>query len=663
MSTYNHEEWDGYDLPYFPQKVSIPDAIDLHTEAEEDVDPITYEVVRHSLWNINREHGSTIQNLSVSTITLETKDFQTGILTENAEFVFFGPYLQWFAGTMDLLTNWIMENRGDSPGISEGDIFLNNDTWIGSPHQPDVALVAPVFHDGEIFCWVSNLMHQSDVGGTVAGSFCPNAEDIFWDPPLLPPIKIVDNGEIDEEVEHLYRRQSRTPQQLAMDLRAGIAGIESARSRISELIERYSAASVKGTMRTLIDSGEHSFQEEILSKIPDGTWRERVYDERARGDDDGVYTVELTLRKENDQLYFSNKGTADQVGVINQPFSAWRGNILGVANLLIQPEQMGATGGMMRAINFEPEPGTLNCPTYGAAVSTAGIYQNILQNTLAHSVISKMLLSSDDEELREKAASPVNGQWQLQMAEGTNQRGDYYVAPFLDGMYGSSGATLEHDGAFSNGFYLIPDGEAPSIEAYERDWPMLYLYRGEHQDTAGAGTRRSGNGGRIAYTPHKGSMELGVYMADGVPKTPGIFGGYPGSRGETRVVHGSDVNDRFAAGDHPSDFQSLSGDVELTVGKGDPIDLDDDSVVEWWWASFGGLGDPILREPERVAADVSDDTISNEHARDTYGVVLDNEGELDVDATEARRQAMRDDRLDRASTAEELGIPERGDNA
>lgn len=660
MATQDFEDWNGEQLPYVPADVTIPDTVELHEDYEKEVDPVSYEVVRHSLWNINREHGNTIENLSVSPITLETRDFQTGLLTENAEFVFFGPYLQYFAGTMDLIANWIMENRGEEPGINEGDIFLHNDPWVGTPHQPDVALMAPVFHEGEIFCWVSNLMHQNDVGGTVAGSFCPNAQDVFWDPPLFPPMKIVDRGDIVEEKEAIYRRQSRTPQQLSMDLRAGIAGINSSRNRVTSLIDEYRAETVKGTMRQLIDSGERSFQD-ILADIPDGTWRERVYQERAITGDDGVYRLELTLRKEGDQLYFDNSGTEDQVGAINQPFAGWRGSIIAMVNLLLQPERMGATGGMMRSLNFEPEPGTITCPEYGAAVSAAGIYGNEVACSMANSVISKMLLCANDKGLREKAMGTTQAQWQLSIGEGTNQRGDYYVAPMLDGVIGSTGPTPTKDGDFADGHVWIPEGQGPNVEAYERDWPILYLYRGEHQDTAGAGKRRSGNGGRLAYTLHGGTMALGVYTAEGIPKTSGILGGYPGSRGETRAIHNSNVNKQFADGDLPTDIQNLDGEEELTVGKGAPLELDDDSVVEWWWGSCAGYGDPITREPELVADDVRNGMVSKNHAVETYGVIVDDTGTVDKVATDQRRQEIRRERLKSSTTVDELDLNEGGD--
>jgi len=58
------------------------------------VDPVTFEVIRYSLMNINLEHGQTIQRLAVSPVTMVTRDFQPSIITESGDLVFLGPYLQ-----------------------------------------------------------------------------------------------------------------------------------------------------------------------------------------------------------------------------------------------------------------------------------------------------------------------------------------------------------------------------------------------------------------------------------------------------------------------------------------------------------------------------------------------------------------------------------------
>ena len=79
-------------------------------------------MIRHSFWNANEEHGEIITNLAVSPITLETRDFQTAIITGDGEILFFGPYLQYLAGFMDMVSKFIVETRGAD--IAPGDMWL-----------------------------------------------------------------------------------------------------------------------------------------------------------------------------------------------------------------------------------------------------------------------------------------------------------------------------------------------------------------------------------------------------------------------------------------------------------------------------------------------------------------------------------------------------------
>lgn len=637
--------WDGVNHAYIPySELRVPDALKLHTTGVADVDPVTYEVVRHSLWNANEEHGSIIANLSVSPISLETRDFQTAIITESGEILFFGPYLQYLAGFMDMVAKFIIEKRGAD--IRPGDMWLVNDPWVGTAHQPDVNLLCPVFWEGKLFCWVANNVHQNDIGGTVPGSFCTNAKDIFYDPIVIPPVRIVKNDEIDPDIEAFYRRQSRTPFNLALDLRACIAGNNAARQRVLGLIERYGADTVKGVMHRILDASQSSFKS-LLATIPDGSWSERCYQEVAVTGDRGTYRVELHLRKDGERLTFSNHGTDKQVGAINLPFAALRGTTLAAVNVLTIPEQMGVIGGAARQVSYDVIPGTLTCPDYGVAVSPAGVYATELSMAMANSVLSKMLLCSTDAKVRSKALSVTPAQWHIHIHAGVNQKGSYYVGPMLDAMIGTTGATPTEDGTFANGVWWIPEGRGPNVETYERDWPMLYLYRREDRDSGGAGRVRGGNGGRLAYIPYQGDVTIGVYSAEGVPKTPGIFGGLPGSIGETRFVKATDVLELLKQGKIPDNIDDLKGDLEPVANKGVALPVGAQDVLEWNWGGSGGYGDPLTRDPTLVARDLSTSRISEAAANDEYGVVLRN-NEVDADATFRRRKQLRNERLRRA---------------
>lgn len=627
--------WDGDRHAYIPpREPKIPASLRLQTDAAVDIDPITYEVVRYGLWNANAEHVRVIENLAVSPIAVEIRDFQPCILTETAELLYFGPCLQYMSGSLDVMVRYVMEHRGDH--IEDGDMWLCNDPIVGTAHQPDVGLMCPVFIDDELFCWVTNIVHQNDIGGTVPGSFCSNAADAFWDPPSFPPFKIVEHNQVVADMESLYRRCSRTPENLSLDLRASIAGNHAARNRIVALTHKYGKEVVKGVMRRVLDASQRAF-EAVLDTIPDGTYSEQLIQEAAMTGDRGTYPVRTTVTKRGHELIFDNHGTHAQVGAINVGFAGWRGSILGAINVLLLAEQMGCVGGAARLCRFEPDPGTITAPDWGAAVSPAGMYATEVAVSLSNAIVTKMMLASSDEALRHRALATDGAQWGAHFVAGTNQHGDYYVGGMGDNMLGAGAATWRRDGDFADGHFWIPEGRGPNIERYESDWPILYLFRREHVDSGGAGRFRSGNAGEIAYMSHRGDSALGVYTTEAIPKTMGVLGGGPGSLTKTRLLRSTSVRALFAQGQLPQDLDVLGGHDEPLANKGVGLALTEDDVIYWNWLAPGGYGDPMTRDPERVAADVQGGSVSPDAAERVYAVVLNGDGTADVAATEKLR--------------------------
>lgn len=648
--------WDGTTHAFIPDGAPVvPPNLTLHRDAATDIDPITYEVVRHGLWNANAEHVRVIENLAVSPIAVEIRDFQPCILTEDAELLYFGPCLQYMAGMLDVQTRYVLEHRGER--VRDGDMWLCNDPIVGTAHQPDVALMCPVFIDSELFCWSANICHMNDIGGTVPGSFCPNAQDAFWDPPSFPPFKIVEDGRISPDMEALYRRCSRTPENLSLDLRATIAGNHAASTRIRALVAKYGKAVVKGVMRRILDASQRAF-EGALDTIPDGVYSERLINEVSMTGDRGTYPVQTTVTKSGRTLTFDNVGTHAQAGAINVGFAAWRGSILGAINVLLLADQMGCVGGAARACRFDPDPGTITCPDWGAAVSPAGVYATETAISTGNAVITKMMLASTDAGIRGRALSPDGAQWGCHFVSGVNQRGDYYVGGMGDNMLGASGACWNRDGEFANGHFWIPEGRGPNVELYERDWPILYLFRREHANSGGAGRFRSGNGGEIAYVMHGGASELGLYTNEGIPKTNGTFGGDPAALLRTRVIRDTEVRARFAAGELPQDLDTVGGQDALLGGKGTGLALTQDDVLYWNWSPAGGYGDPLTRDPALVAADVADGSVTEEAADRVYAVVLQ-DGAVDGGATTALRRSRLLHRLQAAGAGRDALVAER----
>ncbi len=127
---------------------------------------------------------------------------------------------------------WTLEHRAGNVGIREGDIFVQDDPWVGTNHQMDVAVYAPIFVDGRLFCWVYNCVHQQELGGVEPGGFVQQAPDTFWEATAFPPMKLVEGGVWREDLVDAWIRRSRLPELCHLELKSQVSGVEFARARV-----------------------------------------------------------------------------------------------------------------------------------------------------------------------------------------------------------------------------------------------------------------------------------------------------------------------------------------------------------------------------------------------------------------------------------------------
>ncbi len=638
--------FDGRRSGYVPPKrLSISKKLRLHTTYRKSIDPVTFEVIRHALWNVNEEHGATIQRLSGSPVAMYALDLNPSILTEDAEFVYFGPYMQYMSGVTDTQVKWTLENRSDNPGIRDGDMFLANDPWVGAAHQMDVMLLCPVFWKGELFCWVTNCLHQYDIGGITPGSFCPSARDAFDEGILLPPIKIIEDNEIRKDIEEVYLRSSRKPSAVALDFRAQLAGNMTAKQRVLQLIGKYGAEVVKGVMKKILTDGEAAFLKK-LSLLPDGVWRDRTYVECCRPGDRQVHRVMLTLKKIKNRLIFENEGTGPQAGGINATYSGWRGAIMVALNELMCWEQYYAVGGALRHVEFNPTPGTLNCADFPASVSTAPVQCMEISLYPAYNVLSKMLYPAPQLR-RDIMCIGGTSQWPATIFRGIDQWGERYGYILVDPIGGAIGAFSHADGISTGGQARTPICKLPNVEHTEQSFPVLFLYRKEIRDSGGAGKFRGGLSAESCFIPHGTDVITHDTLSSGnaVPTSTGMMGGYPGAVNRYRFLKDSNIQKRFSDSRLVNDIDELEGTPETLQLRQQDFSQHQSDVYAVLWSAAGGFGDPLERDPAKVAADVENGDVSEKAALEVYGVVLGDER-----GTARRRAEIRARRIhDRSS--------------
>lgn len=652
-------QWDGRTYPYAPpKKLSIAPGLKLHTKAKRAIDPVTYEVVRHAMWNVNVEHGNTIMKISGSPICAYGHDFNPCLLDEKGDFVFFGPFLQYLGSATTSAVKWTLENRSANPGIEEGDIFLTNDPWIGATHQSDVTLIAPLFCDGELFCWVGNTLHQWDLGGTSPGGFNPQAPDVFWEAGCIPPIKIVERGRLRRDLEEEYIRRSRMPQLVALDLRAEIAGCHIALERMTALIRRYGPETIKGVIRKLQNDSEKTFVER-LKTIPDGTWREVGWIEMANTEDRHIYRNSLVLTKRGDKLIFSNEGTDLQAGTLNCTMVAWKGAIASMICAQMLFDQMFVVEGAYRHCEFNAIPGTLTCASYPAAVSAAPALTLLQTIALSGLVISKMLACSSDRELRKEVQSCMGAaMYPVAAFSGMDQRSAPFASFLLDPVGAALAGLSWRDGVDTGGWPWDLQSTMPNVEEHEWFYPILYLWRRELANSGGAGRFRGGNSGELAFIPHK-TDRLTFFTATGqaaVPP-PGLFGGFPPSTTRYSMKRQACVRSYMSeTGKLPAGLEDLPGKVEYLAPKSFNIPALPDDVFVLAWAGAGGYGDPLERDPELVKRDLENQNVSAQWASQVYGVAFTEKGEVDAAATQRNRERLRAARLANAPRKEHFEV-------
>jgi len=652
MNAQQEIKWDGRTYPYVPSSpLRVDPALHLHRSVADELDPITMEVIRYAMWNINVEQGNTLLSVSGSPIAAYGHDFNPCLLDESGDFVFFGPFLQYLSSASGSAVKWTLENRSTNPGIRDGDIFLTNDPWVGAIHQADVCIFAPLFWEEELFCWFANTLHQWDLGGTTPGAFNPISQDVYWEAGCIPPVRIVEKGVLRKDLEEEYTRRSRMPALVALDLRAQITACNVARERMRQLITKYGPEVVKGVMKRLQDDSESAFVKR-LETIPDGRWAESSWVELAREGDRHVYRNVVGLTKKGNRLIFDNKGTAPQIGSINCAAIAWKGAIASMISAQILFDQMFVIEGAYRHMEFRPEPGTLTSAKFPAGVVSAPPTVLLQTIGLAGLVISRMLYCSTDEALRKEVQSCMGTLcFPIDAIAGTDQRGNPYASFLLDPVGAALGALSWKDGVNTGGWPWDLQSTMPNVEDNEIFYPLLYLWRREIPNSGGAGKFRGGNSAEIAYVLND-SDSITHYTTGGhcIVPGPSLYGGDPTSR--TRYVLKQDTGFRASiaqSGRMPESLDDLGGTAINVSPKTGGIVQRQDDVFSLAWTSAAGFGDPLEREPWRVADDIDNLYIDRDWARQRYGVCLDDEGKPDERATRARRKRMVEARLSTAS--------------
>ena len=601
-------------------------------EPKLSVDPVTFEILSHRLYQITQEIGTTLERVGGTVNTTQMRDYLAGLYQPNGDVLCAGDAMAWHVGCAGVAVRRIIERFTDEGGIFPGDMFLINDPYLAAIHQPDMYVVSPIHVDERLIGWSATFVHVADVGAMSPGGNSPGATEICHEGIRIPGLKLIERGKIRRDVFDTITNMTRQPVMVGLDFKCEIAANNVGRARMQELYRHYGVELMEKVTGEMLDHTASLLRRRLL-EVPDGVWRAQGNIEAG----DKLWNMQVQLTKERDLLTFDFTGTDNQAPVgINLPYHATVGACF---ESLLQTlgYDLPKNHGLFRVMEVIAPEGTIVNPTYPAPVSLNTTSGGAVARFLAGSTLIQMIGTSEKWS-REVTAQTLGTR--LARHAGVNQTGGYYVSTLVG--LGGIGARSWGDGINTAGIEMGRPSTVHNVEWVEANFPLLYLYRRHLQDGAGAGKFRGGAGEESLLMTHdapEAKLQIVALGVAGLRNSGfGIYGGHPGAPSILVQVEDSEVRKYVAEKTLPDEVNEAGGTHNL-LGYRD-LRLSADDLLYLRCANGGGYGDPLERAPESVMQDVIDGLVSREAAESMYGVVLVGGQGVDADATREKRGAL-----------------------
>ncbi|MYW93619.1 hydantoinase B/oxoprolinase family protein [Amycolatopsis rubida] len=610
-------------------------------------DPVTLEVIRMRLDSIVEEMGIAMIRSSGSPVITEAGDFNTALFDPAGRIYAYSDYVQFHIGSGSVAVQNLVKAIEGEP-LAPGDAFICNDPHTaGASHPPDTNVISPIFHGDELIGWAQSQAHLVDVGGMTPGGFAPGALDCYAEALRLPPgVKIFERGEPVEWVRRILLNNVRVPALFWNDVRSLVASNNTGIRRLLGTIGEFGLDRFRDYTRLSFELAEQVVRERI-AQIPDGTYTAEEWTEH-NGHVDGLYRVACTMTKRENQITFDFSGSSEQTGgFVNCSYGALVGSVA-TAVVPILAWDVPFNEGVMTAFDIVAEPGSIVNPRPPAPISNGHLTTGARVSRLVTKLMNDACRASADEVVRARTQGGWGDSWTGGISAGTAEDGEYFVLFNMDGGGMGAGAQPDSDGLDCAGMMTQVNNMLPDVEMNEMLYPVLYLWKQLNIESAGHGAHRGGLGLRFAWTLH-GAREVTqtVFAPSAQVTADGFGGGLPGGGSGHEVWRGTDVAQLLRDGRVPTREALSAAERELLAINQQSVTIRSGDVFVEWIAGGGGYGDPLLRDPQLVAADVRNGYVTAEVAAGTYGVLVQ-DGVADETATERARAALREQRLGEA---------------
>jgi N-methylhydantoinase B len=553
------------------------------------IDPILLSVYARTFKAITDEMSISMQQTTRSPILCEAKDFVTGLYDADGRMLEQTENLPILAFSLAPVCKHIRSKFGDD--ISPGDVFFHNDVFSLGNQNNDVAVFKPVFFEGRLVAWTAVKGHQADIGGAVAGGYNPNAVEVWQEALRIPAVKVIEKGKLRQDVWDLIFANIRFDI-VRHDMQAEIGACTIGERRFVELLAKYGRDHFEAHKEALFEATRRMMEAEI-GKIPNGRYSgegQVYYDGRHEG---SKFTIRVDIDVADRKIRFDYSRTDAQTnGFVNGTFTSSASATILTLLQMINPD-IPHNEGMVEPVEIVIPEGTILNASYPKATT----FGNHLCPPNADAIQRALAPALPDR---------VTAGWNNLLCSLTTgidpEKHDKYVDIGFMGLKGGSGAMRGTDGYDHIGMIDASGGLLDQdYEMFEQQTPHLLIRHEYLTDSAGAGEWRGGLGVETLFRIGSDDTQLVTFGDGDFEPAFGLFGGGDGTLNFIRLTY-------------PDGRTVVPKNKDLITGvpKG--------TLYHQQAGGGGGYGDPKRRERAKVREEVRNGVVSDQVARDVYGL-------------------------------------------
>ncbi len=512
-------------------------------------DPVQVEVWRHLLAAVAEEMGVTLERTAYSPNIKERLDHSCALFDAEGRLLAQAAHIPVHLGAMPLMIQSLRSRLDWQPGS----MWLCNDPRCGGTHLPDITLIAPVFvkdeggrmkdegkirdtryeireeenssfmlHPSSLLGFVASRAHHADVGGLSPGSL-PLSTEAFHEGIIIPPLLLVENGQVRQDALELVCANSRTPGERRGDLSAQIAANETGIRRFRALMEAHGAETFGLRVGENIAYAAQAVRAAIQT-LPPGVYEaEDVLDDDGAGSTDILIRVKMTVQA-NGGICFDFTGSASQVrGSLNATLAITRSACYYVVRCLVE-EEIPTNEGCFAPVEVIAPPGSIVNARFPAAVAAG----NVETSQRIVDVLLRALAQAAPERIPAASQGTMNnltiGGWDAERQQ-----------PFAYYETIAGGAGASPFGAGMSGIHThMTNTRNTPVEAFETHYPMRVEAYALAEGTGGEG-EHAGGMGIIRQIRLLTDCRVSLLTERRVHPPFGAHGGRPGQCGQNRL--------------------------------------------------------------------------------------------------------------------------------